>query len=378
MHPSESIKGALSQKLEGRTIVLGISGGIACVECVKLARQLIRHGAEVIPVMTDEACRFISPMTMEFATGNAAITGLSGKTEHVSIDFDLLLVAPCTANTLSKIALGIADNALTTFALTARKMLLAPSMHLSMYENEVLQRHIERCRERGILFVPPEMGERKAKMAGIERIVADALRAIRAGRGGKRVLIIGGATGEPLDDVRVITNLSSGKMARALAMEAYERGMDVEAWASFPMPPYITTEHFTSIHDLLGLIKRERTYDAVINCAAISDFTVAKQKGKIKSGKKMTVTLEPAPRVNPLLRKMAKTVIGFKLAENESEVIPQATELVEKDDLDYAIGNTIESLGSDSVRIWIVGKKGPVRETSGKKEEVAMEILDLI
>lgn len=378
MHPSESIRGALSKKLQGRTIVLGISGGIACVECVKLARQLIRHGAEVIPVMTHEACRFITPATMEFATGNEAIISLSGKTEHVSIDFDLLLVAPCTANTLSKIALGIADNPLTTFALTAESILLAPSMHLSMYEHDAVQRHIERCRKRGVAIIPPEIGEGKAKMAGVERILAETLRILRGDRTGRRVLIIGGATSEPLDDVRVLTNVSSGNMARALMVEAYERGMDVEVWTSFPPPSHISGERFTTVHDILTLIKKGGRYDAIINCAAISDFTLQKKEGKLPSGKRITVELEPSPRVNPLLRDMAQTVIGFKLAEKESEVVRRATELLKEDNLDYVIGNTIASLGSDSVHIWVVGKDGVVKETAGKKEEVAGEILDLI
>ena len=116
VHPSEAIKESISKKLSGKKIILALTGGIACVECVKLARQLIRHGADVYTVMSKEACRILSTIAMEFATGKEVITELGGKVEHVSQDADLMLIAPCTANTVAKIALGIADNAVTTFA----------------------------------------------------------------------------------------------------------------------------------------------------------------------------------------------------------------------------------------------------------------------
>jgi phosphopantothenoylcysteine decarboxylase/phosphopantothenate--cysteine ligase len=369
------IRGSVSNKLEGRRIFLGITGSIAAVECVKLARQLIRHGADVVAVMSNEACRFLPAESMKFATGREVITQLSGMAEHTQ-DGDMLLIAPCTANTISKIALGIADNAVTTFALAFEgKILVAPSMHLPMYENVVTQENIKRCRERGIHFIPPKIEEGKAKMADVEAIVEEVIRAFGDKSG--KILIIGGATYQPIDDVRGITNRSTGKMAAAIAMEAYERGMDVMLWASFDAPDFIPSRRFVSVEDLKNMVEEEtEKYDAVINCAAISDFVVDKQEGKIKGGQEMVIHLKPSPRINPLLSKIGKKVIAFKLGEEN--VLEEARNLLMKEKLDYVVANRIESIGSDTTKIWIVGKEGVLEEAEGRKREVAKKIIDLI
>lgn len=380
VHPSEAIKGSISKKLSGKKIILALTGGIACVECVKLARQLIRHGADVYAVMSKEACRIISTIAMEFATGREVITELGGKVEHVSLDADLMLIAPCTANTVAKIALGIADNAVTTFAIAFDgKILLAPSMHLSMYENEFFKENLKKCEEKGIGIILPKIEENKAKMADVDRIVAEVIRELRGDKKGKKILIIGGATHEAIDDVRVITNLSSGKMARAIVSEAYERGMEVTVWASFDMPGYIKTKKFRSVNDLINLVeKAKEKYDAVINCAAISDFVVDKKKGKIPSGKEIMLKLKPAPRINPMLRKIGKTIVAFKLEEREELLEEKAREMIARDGVDIVIGNTVESLGKDTAKIWIIDKNGVLATAKGKKEEIAEKIIDLI
>ncbi|HEC88621.1 MAG TPA: bifunctional phosphopantothenoylcysteine decarboxylase/phosphopantothenate--cysteine ligase CoaBC [Thermoplasmata archaeon] len=380
VHPSEIIKGSISKKLEGKKIILGITGSIACVECVKIARELIRHGADVVPLMSEEACKILGHQAMEFATGKKVITELSGNVEHVSIEGDLMLIAPCTANTISKIALGIADNVITSFAIAfTKKILIVPSMHLSMYKNGFLQENIEKCREKGIKFILPTIEEGKAKMAGVENIVETVIRILRGGKENKKVLIIGGATYEPIDDVRVITNLSSGKMAKALAKEAYERGTEVMLWTSFEPYGFIESKKFGSIENLINMIKEsEKKYDVAINCSAISDFVIDKKKGKIESGKEIDLKLKPAPRINPMLKKIAKVVIAFKLEEKEENVLTKAYEMIKKDDIDYAVGNTVESIGKEYTKIWILGKEGLIKEVEGKKEEVAKYIIDLI
>jgi len=374
VHSSEIIRGKLSSKLKGRKIFLGMTGSIACVECVKLARHLIRHEADVVAVMSGEACRFVSPETMKFATGREVITQLSGMTEHTQ-EGDMLLIAPCTANTISKIALGIADNAVTTFALAFQgKIMIAPSMHLSMYENEITKENIRKCKERGICFIPPKVEEGKAKMADTDRIVREVIRAFGDKKG--KMLVIGGATYQPIDDVRGITNRSSGRMATAIAEEGYERGMDVVLWASFEPPSSIPSRKFESVEDLRKMAMEGERYDVVVNCAAISDFIVEKRNGKIKGGREITLKLKPAPRINPLLRKMGKKLIAFKLGGEG--VVEDAKELLLKEKLDYVVANRIESIGSDTTRVWIVGKDGVVAETEGTKREVAEKIIDLI
>ena len=363
-----------SNKLKGKKIIYGITGSIAAVEAVKIARELRRHGAEIIPVMSKEAEKIIHPYAIEFATGKKPILGITGKVEHL-IKADLMLIAPCTANTISKIANGIADNAITTFALSNKKILIALSMAASMYENEFFKENIEICKRRGIKFIEPKMEEGKAKMADIEVIIHRVIREIRQSID-KKVLIIGGSTMEPIDDVRAITNFSSGKMAVAIAKEAYERCKDVETWfGNIDCIPYIKCKKFSKIEDLIKLIKKSKKYDVIINCAAISDFVLDPIKGKIPSGKEINLKLKPAPRINNMLRNLTDILIIFKLDE-EKNLLEKARKRLETDKADYVIANTIESIGKDETKIWIIGKE--IKKFEGKKEEIAKHVIDLI
>jgi len=175
MHPANDIRGVKSNRLSERRIILGITGSIACVECVKLARELIRHGADVIPVMTPASTRIISPDALYFATGNKAIVELTGKTEHVYYcgktkdPADILLISPCTSNTISKIAHGIDDTSVTTFAATAIgskiPIIIVPAMHISMYDHKIIQENIKKCKKISISFIDPYLAGNKAKMA---------------------------------------------------------------------------------------------------------------------------------------------------------------------------------------------------------------------
>ncbi|MDX1799051.1 MAG: flavoprotein, partial [Candidatus Lokiarchaeia archaeon] len=175
MHPSEEIKGIKSNLLKNKTIILAVTGSIASVEDVKLSRELIRHGAEVIPIMSNSATKIIHPYSLEFATGNKPILELTGKTEHVFYcgkvkkHADLLLISPCTANTISKIAHGIDDNVVTTFATTAIgsniPIIIVPAMHISMYNHKIVQDNINLLKKNGITFIEPIITSNKAKIA---------------------------------------------------------------------------------------------------------------------------------------------------------------------------------------------------------------------
>ena len=241
MHPADEIRGSKSNKLSKKRVVLGITGSIAAVETVKLSRELIRHGAEVIPVMTSSAERIIHPDSIEFATGKKPTIELTGETEHVSLcgqvrdPVDLLLICPCTANTISKIAHGIDDTPVTTFATTAIgssvPILIVPAMHISMYDHKIVQKNIKECKKIGIKFIDPFIEKNIAKMADIDEIVSYVFREIgKKDLLKKKILIIGGPSAEKIDDVRIITNLSSGKTAISLAKDAFFRGADVEMW----------------------------------------------------------------------------------------------------------------------------------------------------
>lgn len=363
-----------SNKLKGKVIIYAITGSIASVEAVKIARELRRHGADVIPVMTKEATRIITPRAMEFACENKAILELSGKAEHL-MKADLMLIAPCTANTIGKIANGIADNALTTFALSSRKILIAVAMDKSMYENRVVQENIKKCMKRGIIFIPPKMEEGKAKMADMEIIVENVIRAIRK-KIDKNILIIGGNTMEAIDRVRAITNFSSGKMALALIKEAYERVENVDIWlGNIECPSFVNCTKFRNVKDLIELIKNAGEYDAIINCAAISDFTVDMLNKKISSGREINLKLKPSPRINKLLRKITQKLIIFKLDEME-DLIEKAIQRKKEDGADYVIANPIANIGKDRGIAYIIGED--IERIEGSKDEIASRIIDLI
>lgn len=397
MHPAEELRGKKNNKLHRKRIVLGITGSIAAVECVKLARELIRHGAVVYPVMTPSATRIVHPDAVEFATGHKPVVLLSGQTEHVSWcglvqdPVDLLLISPCTANTISKIARGIDDTPVTTCATTAIgsgvPILLVPAMHLSMYDHRIVQKNIEICKRHGVLFLDPSVSGNKAKLPEISEIVETVIRTIgKRDFKQKKILIIGGATAEPLDEIRLLTNRSSGKTAVFLSINAFERGADVELWygyATEPLPSFIPHKRFETVADLLQLLsdKKVKQFDGIIVCAAIANYIPKKQGGKIPSGKTMfSIECTQAPVVLQVLRsKVPKArIIAFKTEEKKSNVPRKTRQLMTKYRLDGAVGNTLAGFGGEFNEVLLLPKKGKSMWKKGKKEEIASAILDLL
>jgi len=397
MHPADEIRGSKSKRLSKKSIVLAVTGSIAAVETIKLSRELIRYGAEIIPVMTPSATKIIHPDSLWFATGNKPIIEISGKTEHVIYcgrvknPADLLLISPCTANTISKIAHGIDDTAVTTFATTAvgsgLPILIVPAMHISMYDHKIVQENIKKCKEVGIKFVEPLIEKGKAKMADIDEIVSYVIQETgKQDLSKKKILIIGGPTAESIDDVRIITNRSSGKTAVWLATNAFYRGANVELWYGFGRehpPNYIKTVGFESINDVLKLVKTKnlKKYDVIILCAALSDYIPKKQRGKIPSGKdKLVIEMSPSPKIIANLRKKAPNskIIGFKVEENAVKLKEKARNFLKKNNLDVVVANTISGFDKDESEIWIVDKKGKSVHKKDKKEQLADHILDTV
>lgn len=394
MHPAEEIRGVKSALLKDKRIVLAVTGSIAAVETIRLARELIRHGATVIPVMTPATTRIIHPDALWFATGKQPIVELTGETEHVSFcgrvedPVDLLLIAPSTANTISKIALGIDDTAVTTFATTAigskRPIIIVPAMHLSMYDHEIVQENVTRLKQQGIEFIDPFFKDNKAKLASNEEIVARVIKRIGPNQlHEKKVLIIGGSTEEAIDDVRCLTNISSGKTAVFLAQHAYFNGATVSLWygqSNAVVPDFIQTTRFTSIADVKQLITETNldSFDLIIVCAALSDYIPEKQQGKIESTiKEISIHAYAAEKILPLLRKHASSskIIGFKLDETKKEAITKAQQLLSEISLDAVVANTITSIGSTEHTVWIVDQSDKTTDFTGSKDEVAKNIL---
>jgi phosphopantothenoylcysteine decarboxylase/phosphopantothenate--cysteine ligase len=397
MHPADEIRGIKSKILSNKRIVLCVTGSIAAVETIKLSRELIRHGAEIIPVMSHNATKIIHPDSLWFATGNKPIIELTGAIEHVTLcgkvknPADILLICPCTANTISKIAHGIDDTTVTTFATTALgskiPIIIVPAMHISMYDHSVIQKNIENCKKIGIKFIDPIIEKNKAKIVEIEEIVSNVIRETgEKDFANKYILIIGGPTAEPIDDVRIISNKSSGKTAVNLSKNAFFRGANVELWYGPGIeyvPNYIKKISFETIKDIIELLKTSdlKKFDIIILCAAISDYIPKKQKGKIPSGQeKLIIELIPAPKIISEIRKKAPNskIIGFKLEENQEKISEKAMNLLNKNHLDLVVGNTISGFEKNKNEIWIFDKKGKSTYKKGDKEELSDFILNSI
>ncbi|MCD6559058.1 MAG: bifunctional phosphopantothenoylcysteine decarboxylase/phosphopantothenate--cysteine ligase CoaBC [Palaeococcus sp.] len=390
LHHVELIHATKSKKLLGKKIVLAIPGSIAAVECVKLARELIRHGAEVHAVMSESAQKIIHPYAMEFATGNKVVTEITGFIEHVELcgehdkKADLVLVCPATANTISKIACGIDDTPVTTVVTTAfahTPIMIAPAMHATMYEHPIVRENIEKLKRVGVEFIGPRFEEGKAKVAGIDEIIYHVIKKLhKKDLTGKKVLITAGATREYLDPIRFITNSSSGKMGVALAEEAELRGAEVtliktKGSVSSFVENQIEVE---TVEEMLQVIESElksREYDIVILAAAVGDFTPKeKAQKKIKSGKELILELVPTPKIIQRVKEIAPDVflVGFKAeyGVGEEELIAQARRQIEKAKSDVVIANRGEvAFGSEvNEAYWITGESYEKLPLMSKRE----------
>jgi len=395
MHPVEDIRGKKSNKLAGKKIVLGVCGSIAAVEDVRLARELIRHGAEVIPVMSGSATGIIHPYALEFATGNRPITDITGAVEHVSLcgavpdRADLLLVAPATANTISKMATGIDDTPVTTFATTALgtgiPVVAVPAMHGTMYDHAVVLANIRKLEDLGVVFVGPLMAESKAKMARWDQIISTVIRiAGKRELEGKRMLVIGGGTQESIDNMRLITNKATGRTGIALAQAAYQRGALVTLWMGhghFDPPSYLTVEDFSTVDELLKKAKGKERFDIIIMSAAVGDYAPVPHQGKIPSGKEsIKLELKPLPKVITQLRKTHKKafIVGFKAESGLkwNDLIGRGRKLMEREDLQMVVVNDIEMITPEENHIAVVFPAGPPGKKSGSKDVLAEFLLD--
>jgi phosphopantothenoylcysteine decarboxylase / phosphopantothenate---cysteine ligase len=317
------------QTLAKKQVVVAVTGSIAAVEVVRLIHSLKRCGAVVQAVMSGAATGIISPDTLTYASGRPAITRISGMVEHVTYcgdggSADLLLIAPCTANTISKIACGIDDTPVTTFATTALgsgiPVLVVPAMHHSMYRHPAVHGNLECLRAWGVGVIDPRIEEGKAKIADNETIVLWCERMILGQPlKGKRVLITSGPCREPVDDVRVLTTRSTGLIGRALALEAFRLGADVTVVHRdvFPCVTNIPSETAADMRDAVHrFFSTGGGADIYISAAAISDFAPDRAQGKIPSGKKTHLDLEPLPKLlDEVIRRWAPITVAFKLGD---------------------------------------------------------------
>nr|WP_320161237.1 bifunctional phosphopantothenoylcysteine decarboxylase/phosphopantothenate--cysteine ligase CoaBC [uncultured Methanoregula sp.] len=377
----------LAQTLAGKEIVVAVTGSIAAVETVKLIHALRRRGAVVQTVMSNAAEGIISPDALTYASGRDAITRLSGRVEHVTFcgdggSADLLLIAPCTANTLSKIACGIDDTPVTTFATTAlgsgKPVLIVPAMHHSMYRHPALGEHIRKLKNWGVGIIEPRIEEGKAKIADTEEIVLYCERAVLGkALAGKSVLITSGPCREPVDDVRVLTTRSSGQMGRALALQAFRLGADVTVvhHDTFPCVSNLNADSAADMRAaVLSHLAGKKGTDIYISAAAISDLAPEHQDSKIPSGKPATIRLDPLPKLlDDVLAKHLPLVVAFKL---DREPEKKAKAMIEKG-VSLVLMNPPGTMGSTHGDYVQLSAQGRV-PCSGTKEEIAAIVWETI
>jgi len=395
-HPTLRIKGTKSHSLLGKKIVLGVTGSVAAVRAFELARELIRHGADVYSVMSRAATEIIHPYTLHYATGHEAITKLMGDIEHVEFlgmegSADLFLIAPCTANTLNKIATGVSDTPVTVFATTAFgsgiPMIIVPAMHESMFNSPVITENLEKLRQLGVTVLGPKIQEGLAKIVSIAEIVLATEHMLSPKKlAGKRVLVTGGPTAEPIDPVRILTNRSSGRTGMELAKAAYKQGAEVTLVHSKALNMMGINElRVETANEMIDTCLNElRTgHDVLISSAAIADFTVDPAAVKISSGGDLHLHFTPTRKLIAEARKELPelVIVGFKAETNvsEDELVQRARTKLEAHNLQMVVANDIGKggIGADDNEVFILRKgASTVKHVNGKKRIIAEEIVN--
>jgi len=405
-HPSADIVGSLGNELTGKTIVLGVTGSVGAVRAPELARLLMRHGADVRPVMTRAATGLIHPNLLEWATGHRPVTELTGQIEHVElvgnvpVRADLLLIAPATANTVGKMAHGIDDSPVTTFFTTAFgegvPVVLVPAMHRSMYDHPFVVENLAKLERAGVKVLLPRLEEGKAKIAG-EQQVYEAVRDALAPDGlgplkGKHVVVTAGRTVEYLDPIRVVTNNSTGKMGLALATVALRAGARVTVVAgklSVPVPAGVAVVHaetaaamFEACRTLVG----ESRPDVFIAAAAVGDWTPAHPsavKVPTSSGR-LTVEFVATPKILDRIKEWSPHtfVVAFRAQAglNDAELEADARTRLGKAGADLIAANDTSRPGqgfeSETNALVVIDSVGTVERIAlASKLEVAQKLL---
>jgi len=382
------------KSLEGRRILIGITGGIAAYKVAQLVRELRREKAEVKVLMTPFSERFVGKLTFETLSGNRVYSDWEDS-PLLHIDLarwaEAFLIAPCTVNTLSKIALGIGDNLLTTTALAySGRLLIAPAANTVMYKNPAVQENLCRLKERGVLVVEPESGtlaceeEGEGRLAAGERLLNFIIRALYPKPlEGRRVLITCGATREYLDPVRFISNDSSGEMGFSLARVAWWMGAEVKVIAAFttaPEPPEVEIERVVSSEDMRRAVLRSfESSDVVIMNAAVADFRPQRvSERKIKKRNTLILRLEKNPDILEELgrRKGKQLVVGFAL-ESE-DLLENAKQKLERKNLDLIVANPTDVMGAGHHRGYLITADRTVEFSFSTKLESAEFILKSI
>lgn len=409
-HPSKDIIGTKGNILSGKTVCICLTGSVAVVNSPALCRELMRLGAEVYVVMTSSASKLIQPDLMHWATGNEVILELTGKIEHITLagersdqsgKADLILVAPATANTISKIACGIDDTPVTTVVTTAFgsgiPIIIVPAMHESMYKHPILEENIKKLQNYGIDLILPRITEGKAKIAETQDIISRIVNRLTKENDLKGInfLVTAGPCREFIDRVRFISTPSSGLMGMEIASEILSRGGEVTIinGVSTVLPPkeakIIQVESVIDFFNEMEKSLSSKNYDVFISAAAISDFVpVQKVEEKIDSStEKLLVNLKRAPKLLDSARKIDANliIVAFKAETNlnREQLIEKAYNRLLGSKADLIVANDVYSenrgFQSKTNEIFIIDHKKNVEHVKlTSKRECASRIIDQI
>lgn len=391
--------------LENKTVLLGVTGGIAAYKSASLASKLVKAGAEVRVIMTENATNFINPITFESLTGHKCVIdtfdrNFEFKVEHVALaqKADVIMIAPATANVMAKLAYGLADDMLTTTVLASKApKIIAPAMNTGMYENPATQHNIEVLKSYGMEVITPASGYLACgdvgagKMPEPEDLYEHILRACAYPKDmtGLKVLVTAGPTQESIDPVRYITNHSSGKMGYSIAKVCMLRGADVTLVSgptSLAYPPFVDVVPVTTARDMYEAVtSRSDKMDIIIKAAAVADYRpsqIADEKVK-KSDDAMAIPLE---RTDDILKYLGEHkpdgqfLCGFSM--ETQNMLENSRKKLAKKNLDMIVANNLKVAGAgfqtDTNVVTLITKDSELELPLMEKEEVAHYLLDEI
>lgn len=391
--------------LEGKTVVLGVTGSIAAYKIANLASMLSKLHAEIHVLMTENATKFINPITFETLTGHKCLIDTFDRNfqysvEHVALAkrADVVLVAPASANVIGKIAGGIADDMLTTTVMACPcQKIMAPAMNTNMYENSIVQENLEKLKRHGYTVISPDTGLLACRDVGAGKLPSEEtllnyiLREIAREKdmAGQKVLVTAGPTVESIDPVRFISNHSTGKMGYAIARAAMLRGADVTLVTGpvgIQPPPFVDVVPVTSAGEMFEAVTRvSESQDVIIKAAAVADFTPARvsaEKIKKKEGQQQIDLVRTRDILGFLgeHKRQGQFLCGFSM-ETENLLENSRKKLVKKN-LDMVVANNLKvpgaGFGVDTNVVTLITHDGIRELPRMSKDEVAMALLDEI
>ena len=412
LHSSKDIVGTWGNFLKYKKIVLCVCGSVAAYKAIDFARLLMRHGANVFPVMSHSATLLLHPNYLQWATGNDVITKLTANMEHIKLaDYnksDLIILYPCTANTIGKFANGIDDTPITSILSVGFgskiPIFIAPAMHEAMYDNQLVIDNILKLKKHGINFLEPNVSEGKAKVIQPDKALKSVLEFFtkidqkRNVLSNKNILITSGGTMEYIDPIRVVTNLSSGKMGYAIVKESLEQGAKVthivgnssassSAGYSFNSDNLITIRINTSDEMYAKVICEitSKKFDIVIFAAAVTDFKPSQiYDKKIPSQVSDSINLEliPTKKIINEIKLIDKDLflVGFKAYYDVSDtfLIKKAKKKLKECNADIIVANDVgrknTKIGSDYNEVFIVTKKDDDDAENSDKQVVHLPV----